>query len=67
MESQVEILEYECTKKTESDICKFIDVLPDILVKTFELSINTKKELRIKLFDWLVSFEKVDFKLWLGM
>jgi hypothetical protein len=78
----------------ETEIEQFIDALPDILAKTFELSkkafldqdfeqsrqeimklieittfeltVNTKKELRIKLFDWLVSFEKVDFRLWLG-
>lgn len=78
----------------DTEIESFIDILPDILAKTlelskkafmnqdfeqsredimklieittFELSINTKKELRIKLFDWLASFEKVDFKLWLA-
>lgn len=78
----------------ETEIEQFIDALPDILAKTFELSkkafldqdfeqsrqeimklieittfeltVNTKKELRIKLFDWLASFEKVDFRLWLG-
>lgn len=78
----------------ETEIEWFIDALPDILVKTFELAekaftdqdfeqsredimklieittfeltINTKKELRIKLFDWLASFEKVDFRLWLA-
>ena len=41
------------------------DIMKLIEITTFELTVNTKKELRIKRFDWLASFEKVDFKLWL--
>ena len=42
------------------------DIMKLVEITTFELEINNKKELRIKLFDWLASFEKVDFRLWLG-
>lgn len=41
------------------------DIMKLIEITTFELTVNNKKELRIKLFDWLASFEKVDFRLWL--
>lgn len=42
------------------------DIMKLVEITTFELEISNKKELRIKLFDWLASFEKVDFRLWLG-
>jgi flagellin-specific chaperone FliS len=84
IENKIQIL------SQSGEIEHFIDVLPDILAKTFELSqkaimdqdfeqsredimklieittfeltVNTKKELRIKLFDWLEDFQNVDFQ-----
>ncbi len=78
------------TLSQAGEIEHFIDTLPDILAKTFELSkkaimdqefeqsredimklieittfeltVNTKKELRITLFDWLEDFQNVDFQ-----
>ena len=83
IENKIQIL------SQSGEIEHFIDALPDILAKTFELSqkaimdqdfeqsredimklieittfeltVNTKKELRIKLFDWLEDFQNVDF------
>lgn len=38
------------------------DIMKLIEITTFELTVNTKKELRIKLFDWLEDFQNVDFQ-----